>query len=83
MQSVQSKIWTRVAVSVSYDDNYYTTVVFVSYVCTLDGLIKCALVVRVGSLLNVVFEKLILKVKMFYSTRNYSTIYLDFLHYFP
>ena len=26
MQSVSSRIWTRVAVSISYDDNYYTTV---------------------------------------------------------
>ena len=25
MQSVRSKIWTRVAVSISYDDNDYTT----------------------------------------------------------
>ena len=25
MQSVSSKIWTRVAVSISYDDNNYTT----------------------------------------------------------
>ena len=25
MQSVLSKIWTRVAVSISYDDNHYTT----------------------------------------------------------
>ena len=25
MQSVSSSIWTRVAVSISYDDNYYTT----------------------------------------------------------
>ena len=25
MQSVSSRIWTRVAVSISYDDNYYTT----------------------------------------------------------
>ena len=25
MQSVSSKIWTRVAVSISYDDNRYTT----------------------------------------------------------
>ena len=25
MQSVSSRIWTRVAVSVSYDDNHYTT----------------------------------------------------------
>ena len=25
MQSVSSKIWTRVAVSISYDDTHYTT----------------------------------------------------------
>ena len=25
MQSVSVKIWTRVAVSISYDDNHYTT----------------------------------------------------------
>ena len=25
MQSVSSKIWTRVIVSISYDDNHYTT----------------------------------------------------------
>ena len=24
MQSVSSRIWNRVAVSISYDDNYYT-----------------------------------------------------------
>ena len=25
MQSASNRIWTRVAVSISYDDNYYTT----------------------------------------------------------
>ena len=25
MQSVSSRIWTRVAMSISYDDNHYTT----------------------------------------------------------
>ena len=25
MQSFSSRIWTRVAVSISYDDNHYTT----------------------------------------------------------
>ena len=25
MQSISSSIWTRVAVSISYDDNHYTT----------------------------------------------------------
>ena len=28
MQSVSSRIWTRIAVSISYDDNHYTTVTF-------------------------------------------------------
>ena len=28
MQSVSSRIWTRVAVSISYDDNHYTTGTF-------------------------------------------------------
>ena len=32
MQSVSSRIWTRVAVSISYDDNHYTTgIVIVIY----------------------------------------------------
>ena len=26
MQSASSRIWTRVAVSISYDDNHYTTI---------------------------------------------------------
>ena len=34
MQSVSSRIWTRVAVSISYDDNHYTTGTFVSYLTT-------------------------------------------------
>ena len=29
MQSVSSRIWTRVAVSISYDDNHYTTGTYV------------------------------------------------------
>ena len=40
MQSVSSRIWTRVAVSISYDDNHYATgilwlciVCFGEYVC--------------------------------------------------
>ena len=31
MQSVSSRIWTRVAVSISYDDNNYTTGTSVIY----------------------------------------------------
>ena len=33
MQSVLSRIWTRVAVSISYDDNHYTTGTFLLVVC--------------------------------------------------
>ena len=29
MQSVSSRIWTHVTVSISYDDNYYTTGTYV------------------------------------------------------
>ena len=29
MQSISSRIWTRVAVSISYDDNHYTTGTFI------------------------------------------------------
>ena len=31
MQSVSSRFWTRVAVSISYDDNYYTTGTSIKY----------------------------------------------------
>ena len=30
MQSVSSRIWTRVAMSISYDDNHYTTGTFLN-----------------------------------------------------
>ena len=40
MQSVSSRIWTRVAVSISYDDNHYTTstsyIIYLIYICKLD-----------------------------------------------
>ena len=32
MQSVSSRIWTHVAVSISYDDNHYTTNAYLSYI---------------------------------------------------
>ena len=34
MQSVSSRIWTRVAVFISYDDNNYTTGTFYLLYCT-------------------------------------------------
>ena len=33
MQSVRSRIWTRVAVSISYDDNDYTTGTSTNFLC--------------------------------------------------
>ena len=37
MQSVSSRVWTRVAVFISYDDNHYTTgtstVLLLLYIC--------------------------------------------------
>ena len=36
MQSVSSRIWTRVAVSISYDDNHYTTGTSIFYVIIPD-----------------------------------------------
>ena len=31
MESVSFKIWTRVAVSISYDDNHYITILIVVF----------------------------------------------------
>ena len=35
MQSVSSRIWTRVVVSISYDDNHYTTGTSVKFLCLI------------------------------------------------
>ena len=40
MQSVRSRIWTRVAVSISCDDNHYTTVTFYIYFIRINKKIK-------------------------------------------
>ena len=40
MQSVSSRIWTRVAVSISYDDNRYTTGTSYSRLVTHDWSVK-------------------------------------------
>ena len=37
MQSVSSRIWTRVAVSISYDDNHYTTGTSNNGLCCIGG----------------------------------------------
>ena len=46
MQSVSTRFWTRVAVSISYDDNHYTTVTstIISLVLLLVDL--CSIVLR-------------------------------------
>ena len=49
MQSVSSRIWTRVAVSISYDDNHYTTGTFAVGGCPRGVMVKamnCGIVVR-------------------------------------
>ena len=35
MKSASSKIWTRVAVSISYDDNHYTTVLLYNIIASI------------------------------------------------
>ena len=40
MQSVSSRIWTRVAVSISYDDNDYTTLNIYDRTIILSPLLK-------------------------------------------
>ena len=34
MQSVSSRIWSRVAVSIFYNDNHYTTYIYI-YICAI------------------------------------------------
>ena len=36
MQSISSRIWTRVTMSISYDDNHYTTGMKVNVIAQLD-----------------------------------------------
>ena len=46
MQSVSSRIWTRVAVSFSYDDNDYTTVIYAKW---LENHVHCSFMFKVLS----------------------------------
>ena len=39
MQSVSAGNWTRVTVSISYDDNHYTTGTFAKGICPKDNII--------------------------------------------
>ena len=45
MQSVSSKIWTRVAVSISFDDSHYTTGSSKATMLRLDITLSCILLV--------------------------------------
>ena len=38
MQSVSSRVWTRVAVSISYDDNHYTTEWVITKTVVVNGI---------------------------------------------
>ena len=50
MQSVSSRIWTRVAVSISYDNNHYTTgIYFFNGLSILHWLIKSLLDIFVSA----------------------------------
>ena len=51
MQSLLSRIWTRVAVSISYDDNDYTTGTSIIYVVIYVLLSSCHIA---GSILTTV-----------------------------
>ena len=44
MQSVSSRIWTRVAVSISYDDNHYTTSTSASICYKRLGVSHCTII---------------------------------------
>ena len=48
MQSVSSRIWTRIAVSISYDDNHYSTGTSIKLEFLIDG--------RIASVGNVLIE---------------------------
>ena len=56
MQSVSYRIWTRVAVSIFYDDNDYTTGTFVGYE-RLDEYHKVTLIVLRNTMRSDVFLK--------------------------
>ena len=60
MQSVSSRIWTRVAVSMSYDDNHYTTGTYIMKQNSFpSGLLCVCVLVLISSTLS----KLIWSVK--------------------
>ena len=48
MQSVSSRIWTRVAMSISYDDNHYTIYILRVCVCVC----VCVYIYKQGVALN-------------------------------
>ena len=57
MQSVSSRIWTRVAVSISYDDNHYTIRVIQQYLKSFN----CRYKMRLG-LFKGVIDKMCFKI---------------------
>ena len=55
MQSVSSRIWTRVAVFITYDDNHYTTGI---YVCMYVFMYMCLSILTESISLNLKFESM-------------------------
>ena len=67
MQSASSRIWTRVAVSISYDDNHYTTVVAICFIEVIEitwFILKRKLpseVIKLKQIITIFFNKKVIK----------------------
>ena len=58
MQSVSSKIWTRVTVSISHDDNHYTTDTYLILIICLQTVILFQILLsRIYSFQTDLFDK--------------------------
>ena len=58
MQSVSSRIRTRVAVSISYDDNHYTTPYYVMVIEPVsDGIANVAISILIGNLIIMILHQ--------------------------
>ena len=79
MQSVSSRIWIRVTVSISYDDNHYTTgtssFAYLNYIY-LKGSSRCIVASVLGVNIAVSeFELHISHYNHFYPSKSYEPLY--------
>ena len=56
MQSVSSRIWTRVAVSISYKDNHYTTGTSKIFICIINKIV-CLEIIFINKMLITIIKK--------------------------